>query len=140
MHKIEIRSLYKSYQNGAASLEVYDVIVMPTDEWAGEFTPAYASIGQGGASNEWTYLDVDSVNYPKRDIRALLREYATDGVISQMRPVANGPAILQANADQKLWMFNLKIGGVADWAASISTGGSIQVLKTQRYLSMRGAR
>lgn len=83
-------------------VDLYDVVLIPVDEWSGDFVDNALEDDSGVA---YRYLlDVDSLAYPKRDIRSLVR---TANVVERMRavyqPITNGPAVLQANADQKLW-------------------------------------
>jgi len=87
-------------------VNLYDLILIPTDEWAGDFTDnAYED--DSGVSND-KLLDVDSVGLPKVDIRSMVREADSDFITSIYLPVTPEPAILQANADQRLWFLTAR--------------------------------
>ncbi|MGD8500801.1 MAG: hypothetical protein PVJ86_09150, partial [Phycisphaerales bacterium] len=54
-------------------------------------------------------LDVDSVAYPKRDIRALVRQADTVGYVRSIYEATTpGPAILQSNQNQRLWFLTAR--------------------------------
>jgi hypothetical protein len=93
----------------ATNLEVnlYDLVFIPVDEWAGDFIDSAleddSGVGQG------YFLDIDSLSYPKRRIRSLVR--SADGsefIRAAYQPITPGPAILQANADQRLWFLTAR--------------------------------
>lgn len=89
------------------TVKMYDLILMPVDEWAGDFVDK-ALEDDSGVTNGYL-LDVDSVTYPKRDIRSMVRTAdATGFVRSVYQPNAAGPAMLQANADQRLWFLTAR--------------------------------
>lgn len=86
------------------SLEVnlYDLILVPVDEWAGDFIDS-ALEDDSGVGNGYR-LDADSTTYPKRRIRSLVRGIdPVEFIKASYQPITPGPAILQANADQRLW-------------------------------------
>jgi hypothetical protein len=83
------------------TLYLFDVILIPTDEWAGEFLDT-AHEDDSNVDNG-KRLDVDSVSFLKRDLRALVETADASAFISSVyRPISSKPAILQANADQRL--------------------------------------
>lgn len=113
-----------------------DLILMPVDEWSGEFsqTPTYGSCGYG------QYLEIDSVCNPKIPVTANLRQEDTGELVIPWKTVVNGPATLQANAEQDLWFLAWYEDSDGKWSARPYICGSIEVLKNERYLGMRGAR
>jgi hypothetical protein len=91
----------------ALTVKLYDLILMPTDEWAGDFVDK-ALEDDSGVCNGYL-LDVDSVSYPKRDIRALVRRADPAGhVRSIYQANPPGPAILQSNQNQRLWFLTAR--------------------------------
>jgi hypothetical protein len=88
------------------TVNLYDLILIPTDEWALDAVDK-ALEDDSGVTNGYL-LDVDSVIYPKRDIRALVRQTGSDRLRSVYQPNTPGPAILQANADQRLWFLTAR--------------------------------
>jgi hypothetical protein len=126
-----------------------DLILMPIDEWSGEFLwpKGGLSFGFNGYSTTYghSYLDVDSITYPKTNLQATLRQDESDAVQATWEPRCPGPAILLNGRQQRLYALNfLRI-----WhAASSSTqtlccpeiAHSVQLFRNQRYDTLRGAR
>ncbi|MHC4620117.1 MAG: WD40/YVTN/BNR-like repeat-containing protein [Planctomycetota bacterium] len=108
-------------------VNLYDLVLIPVDEWAGDFVDR-ALEADSGVQNNWL-LDVDSVSFPKRKIRALVRD-AADFVRSIYESVTPSPAILQANADQRLWFLSARAAvygthtGAADQTTLTDSGAS----------------
>lgn len=121
-----------------ATDDVYmaDLILMPVDEWSGEFsqTPTYGSCEYG------QYLDIDSIGDPKTPVIATLRQEDTAELVAPWKVITNGPAALQANAEQDLWFLAWYEDSDGGLTAKPHISGSIQVFKNDRYLGMRGAR
>lgn len=128
----------------------YELILWPIDEWAVEtFDVSLDGVqgwvgGDRGTGRTWRYLSVDSLGYPKRVLRSISKISDTD-IRSVWRPITNGPAILQANADQRLWFLSLRnddVGSLPEYQyhSEPYVGSTILVKKSQRYLSMRGSR
>jgi len=122
----------------ASILYFYDLILIPVDEWSGDFEDT----GQQTNLTQGRYLLVDSVLHPKAQIRSLARDTVNDNVLSVWRPIANGEAMLQANADQKMWHLVMYYDGVSgvEIVARPDICHSVEVERTQKYLSMRGDR
>ena len=133
---------------GAIGLYVMDLILMPVDEWGGEFTsiPDTSKYLAGNRSMAWgdwggkgTYLFVDSITYPKTDIRALSKIRTSENFVSLVRPVSNRPAPLRQNATQRLW-FLCERFTATNRAGSFEIAHSVQIYSEAHYLSMRGDR
>lgn len=129
-------------------LVLYDLILWPIDEWVGEFKDT-AELAQGWiggdrvADGVWRYLSIDSVGYPKKSLRAPIKTTDLD-VIHRWSSATNGPAILQANTEQRLFFLswrNVNTGTYDEdqFFSEPWVGHNIVVNKAQRYLSMRGA-
>lgn len=119
--------------------ELYDLIIIPTDEWAGDFSPK--SEETEDSIQLTNYLDVDSLK-PRHNIRALVRDEDNDFVLTRWTTIANGPATLQPNADQRLWFFTMELAsdGSSELRAPPYQGLSVQMFRNQRYFSYRGDR
>ena len=139
----------ESTSGAPGDLVFHDLILWPIDEWAGEFADT-ASDAQGwiggdrSATGVWRYLSADSIGNPQRIIRSLIKVGDLD-VRHNWRAVVNGPAILQANKDQRLWFLswaNNNAGSLTEQQliSDPYVGSTVIVKKAQRYLSMRGAR
>lgn len=137
--QIEIR-IQASAASGTPNLHMYDVILMPVDEWAGEFLNPLVDDGDDGLDKSAT-LDVDSI-YPRQTIRSLLRGADVgdlDTVQFTWSNITNGPAILQANANQRLWFLAARKVNSA-WYADFEVLSFTQVTHNRRYFSARGDR
>lgn len=133
-----------SAASGTPDLYLYDLVLVPTDEWAGDFVD-YANESEsdiGRSGNIPKFLDIDSVTDPSNPIRSIVK--TADGsefITAQYTPIANGPAILQTGSDQRLWFFAMQtsaIGTSYQWLAPPEIVHSVQVLKQSRYYSLRG--
>lgn len=121
---------------GAGTLTMFDLILLPVDEWAGEFPRP----GTTGWDLDYrVYLDVNSLT-PKFDLHAPVRWLADDELISVHQTIAVGPAMLQANAKQRLWFLASDAYGGEDRWLAIETVHSTQTTSNDQYLSMRGNR
>ncbi|HXV42960.1 MAG TPA: hypothetical protein VEC96_07845, partial [Anaerolineae bacterium] len=126
-----------SADDGTPNFDMYDVILIPVDEWAlGTSDPNDVLINSGGYVNEGKLLDVDSIT-PKTDIRTLVRYASNLQVSAEWEPVTGGPAIWQSNARQRLWIFASQ---TVDINAYTFLGHLVRPYKSQRYLGMRGDR
>jgi hypothetical protein len=140
----------QSTSGSPGDLIFYELILWPIDEWAVEALDVSLDGVQGwvggdrGNQNVWRYLSVDSLGYPRRVLRAQNKVTDLD-TRTVWRPVSNGPSILQANADQRLWFLTLRnddTGSLNEnqYISEPYVGSTILCNKSQRYLSMRGAR
>jgi len=94
-------------QVGVIYVYLHDLILIPVDEWSGDFIDT--TLIDGSGVYEDSALDVDSVRYPKRQIRALVRDGGVDGFIrSAYQSITPGPAMLQANADQSVYFLTAR--------------------------------
>jgi len=126
---------------GPIVTRLYDLILMPIDEWAGDFNNLSATtylpvIGDGA------YLEAGSITIPKRTITAY--HYDANGAVQDVYlPISSGEAILQANKDQRLWFLEWTRTSVSNPALGDSEpciALKISLYKAQRYFSMRGNR
>lgn len=126
---------------GPPTLSLYDVILLPIDEWACESVYQQDPTAVRVFSNE-RYHSIDSISYPKAPIRTMIRTYNVGSPqISMTEPVTIPPAILSANRKQRIWF-------IAERTFTLSTlrycepevVHEVRIDHAARYLSMRGAR
>jgi hypothetical protein len=131
------------------NLYIYDLILVPVDEWAGEFSalnPENAADGIGYLSNEGgirrveTYLHVDSINLKSR-ISAYTRHWAFDLIQYSWKDITAAAAQLQANKDQQVFAMLKTYHNTDDvWLLPVEGIGTLEIDAAARYLSMRGDR
>jgi len=129
-------------------IRIMDVILIPVDEWGGEFTgiPTWVDYVGGNRSmavGDWggkgRYLFVDSITYPKKDIRAVSKIRTTENFTGLVKQVSNRPAPLRQNVTQRLWFLCERFTST-NRSASFEIAHSVQVYSEAHYLSMRGDR
>lgn len=120
--------------------KLYDLIFIPTDEWAGDFLHGNADGNQLGGVTSGDFLDIDSLSNPKTDMVAYNRTAA--GLVRGIwQPITNGPVMLQVRARQRLWFLTATYdAGTKSYGAYPEVTGSVQINKAQRYLGLRGER
>lgn len=131
-----------SAASGTPSLYLYDLILIPTDEWSGEFLNPLAGV-QSDTGLQEQNLQVDSIAYPKYNLRSLVRPTSAPATVSvQWQPITNGPAILQANANQRLWFLSARRQSSEStaWTCDPEMLSTVQITRVQRYFSARGDR
>jgi hypothetical protein len=122
---------------GAGVLDLLSLILIPADEWSGEF------IETGGrntaiANNE--ALVIDSVTSPKNQLQAYSQKNSQS--LIDWQAIAGYPVTLKNNQTQRMWFLCAYATPTAQnvWLYDPAMTHAIQVFKAQRYLSMRGAR
>ena len=126
-------------QTGTAFVLFVDLILIPVDEWAGDFVDA------AHTSDSYTTDDremrLDSLTYPKKISRALLARISTDQLMGIWQPIVSDRMMLQSNQDQRLWFtFTRWLNAAVTQLGDVEMAHSVDILRTQRYLSMRGDR
>lgn len=110
----------------------YDLILLPADEWLGFFFDDVANLDtpiQYGQK-----LLIDSVLNPKLPLRAVGQSSSAGEFIKSIwSPDANGPAMLQANTDQRLW-FLTGLRGVVSVADNSGTNNKSYFYNSGGYL------
>lgn len=116
------------------SITVYDFILMPTDEWSGEFyQDSYIA---------WNdhYFDVDSVTNLKETVYCKVRNDGDDSIYTPLMHQSSGEMFLQSNSRQRLWFLahgGYMLGNYYRPYPEVSF--SVQVFAAKRYFSMRGS-
>ncbi len=126
---------------GVSDLKVYELILIPVDEWAGTFHGTLIDVGAWGPFL-WSdnYLDIDSVTYPKQMIYTPVRLRATDYFASQWTSNSVSPFQLEGGRKVKLWFFTQNPHGVGlTRIANHTYSHNIQFSIVRRYLSAIGS-
>jgi len=132
-----------STSNAAATMRAYDLILIPTDEWAGDFVENITESSTAGISaTSQEILDIDSTTHPNRRILSFLKDATNDQIMTRYVPITTGHMILQANAIQRLWFFFAQSYDETGLPrrAKPCLSASIRVGAVQRYLGSRGNR
>ena len=127
---------------GATTFELYNIILLPVDEWAGSFYGFISKdLGEYGP-NLWgtNYLDIDSVTNPKKSIYSPVRVRASGNLESQWTNSAANPATLELERRTRIWFIALSPEPVVTGEKffNLSYAHSIQLFTAQRYLSAIG--
>jgi hypothetical protein len=133
--------------------EVYDIIIIPSDEWSGNFGVPSEIPGvtrYGGFLYYGNGLDVDGITNP-RQYRASQTikspssptPYTTYDdtyryIDSEWARIASGEPIFQANKDQRLWFMQYKQSAAGSfWFQNC---GKVCAQRSSRYIFARGSR
>lgn len=107
-------------------MTLYDIMLIPADEWIGHFVPT----DWGGALLMYdSILDVDSAKFPKRVLRSVLRKRGTGRVNSSWTANASGAFVLSPGDSQRLWISHLN---------NHSNVLSCKLNHNPRWLALRG--
>ena len=126
---------------GTEDCVLFSVILIPVDEWSADNIYPYdedSGLSRRGTADQ-RVLDIDSITYPKKHIRSVAREETTEYIRSNWQVIANGPAVMQANKNQRLW-FTSAYWESSAWVFFQETADTVSIEKTQRYFSFRGDR
>jgi hypothetical protein len=80
-------------------LYIQDLILMPVDEWSGDF---YQDTARKENGRFYQGLEIDPISHPKKPTFTL-RSRSQNRLLNFAVPVLNGTPILQANAEQELY-------------------------------------
>jgi hypothetical protein len=135
-----------SIGNASDTCRYYEIILMPVDEWAIDAIDtnngARTYNGDRSAVDDSYLLHIDSLTYPKQ-FRTLIREYSTLYITNRWLSITPQPAVIQANADQRLWFLSTRysvIGGSTNQRSEPFVAHNASLIASQRYLLMRGGR
>lgn len=121
----------------SVAVKIYDLILIPTDEWACDAITPDPEAGSPSSLEEGYSLDLDSENNPKASLICWGRN-SSDLITSMYRTVSNGPAIVQAGKTQRLWF--LPMAYENHWQSKPGITGVVKITRQQRFLSLRGER
>lgn len=120
----------------ADTFVLFDLILMPVDEWSGHFIDR--AVTSSSALRSDTYFDLDSVGLPRNDRRSLLRQNASGNIQAEWQPIQNGPFVLDAEGGQRIWSFAIRESAANQYVADPAFLVSAQLTAVKRYWSMRG--
>lgn len=120
------------------ALYILDLILLPIDEWYGDFVDDVLS--ETSALQQGYYFDLDSIQNPRERLRPLVMNAATGAVMTTYAPQSPGPALLNPQRQQRMWYLFDKSNatGIGDWDASAHILVSARAERMARYLGMRG--
>ena len=141
---IEIRVMMIRFN--PSTVDLFDFIVIPVDEWAGEFNMVPTGRTPWGERStaviKGTIVDMDSITVPKRVMNSVLRADVTGDFLYRPRFIGRAPVALTPDEDQRAYF--LIINDTPDPGGSVQSlfelAGSATAQQVQRYLSMRGDR
>lgn len=141
-------ALYVTSTSATPDLHLYDLVLIPTDEWFADIidkdNSANSRLGinpNSPLSAPARLLDIDSILNPRRHVRALIRDYTSQIVRTSWRVrAASGQVNLANNKSQRLYVLAgrfIETGSTTmDYDPSISH--TVRIQKSQRYLGHRG--
>jgi len=128
-------------------LYIFALILMPVDEAIWDIwgpNPDTAGDFIGAITDYQTvhrYALIDSTTHPKVPLRVLTAREDNDNIENpSWRPLQSGRAILQANADQRIFVLTGIYDVNDDWDWEPHYSHTVQIWRAARYLSMRGDR
>lgn len=125
---------------GSATAGIYDLILIPADEWIGSF---FADDIHGPNLDGTNYLDADSVTFPKKPLYSPILNRSSGNLESQYTNTTVGPISLEAERQMRLWFLGLgnEISGllIPEWNAKHSYAHTIQMSIARQYLAAIGS-
>lgn len=113
-------------------LEVIDLCLMPVDEWS-------ATLTQSDPDDYSVLLRMDSIGYPKYDMRGLQYNSAGTSITYALGVQYNSEAIMHANTSQNLWILQYRDAGDGAPIAFLDMHNMISAKRQQRYLGLRSS-
>lgn len=111
------------------STSYYDLWLIPTDEWFGDFAAKQSSVlGRN--------MDIDSILNPRTKVRCHIRTNET--MVAPARIVSAGESILQANSRQRLYFLSTFNQGLTEISYPELVSW-LSISRQSRYKSARGA-
>lgn len=127
---------FKSSSAGVGSaVDCFEIILIPADEWIGEF---FDPLELGGAGLE-RFIDIDSASFPKKVLKCTLRNRGSELVSGIWNSSASGVFMLQPGTRQRLWFLASQINeGDESLGSSHTLVHHIRMLHHSRWLGLRG--
>jgi hypothetical protein len=126
---------------GATSLKLYEIILIPVDEWVGQLYGHQDDVGDWGPMLYGTnYLDIDSTLFPKKLVYAPVRTRATDNLESQWTNVNVRPFRTATERRTRFWFLTQNPLPIAAGQryANHPYSQNIQLFAAQQYFSSIG--
>lgn len=136
----------RNASGAARTVRVYDVILIPVDEWAVDAIDRVNSNNSviGRPNLIGTFLDIDGLKHPKRSIRSVVRNVDfAEAMKSIYLPVSVSHPLLQANTSQRIWTLcptTSATGSSYVWIAYPWTAHGVKLEYNPCYLGIRGDR
>lgn len=133
--------------NSASARQVrfYDLILIPADEWLGDFVDWDNSddsiLGRPDSTGESRYLEADGIHVPRP--RAVIRNADNDDLYVTYRQNTPSAPILQKGAAQRLWFLFDRYyapGTSVEGRSDIAISHRVVLYMAQRYKAGRGSR
>ncbi len=121
---------------------LYEIILMPADEWLGKLYGTSDSLGDWGPMLYGTnYLDIDSTLFPKKMVYAPVRTRAADNIESQWTNTNVRSFRTATERRTRYWFLTQNPDPVAAKAkyANHPYSQNIQLFTTQQYFSSIGS-
>jgi hypothetical protein len=134
-------TIQASSLSAAANLYIHDLILIPTDEWAGDVSDGVNSANSALINGK--VLVMDSVFNPRHNLTAKVKSGSKDGLVSTVwQTVNNGPLTLTPNTHQRFWLLSARTYAVSpatlDWRSEPYVAFKLQWYKNERYFSSIG--
>lgn len=132
-----------STTDAASTVCLWDLVLMPADEWLADIAENITTASSTGEPAVSQYvIDVDSHSDLRRNLLAYVKNASTMRVVTGYIPYSVGPAMLQANADQRLWFFMGRNHTLTTIPRRFEQemAATVRLYRAQHYLSMRGER
>lgn len=127
-----------------SELHLIDLILIPIDEWAGDFTVAGVT---GDYEPGYFYrlndiLDINSISSIRKGLVVQMLDEATDNFLLAYTPISNGRFTAKPNHDQRLYLLGMDKfyadSGSVVYCASPSATYSVSIQSCDRYRMLRG--
>jgi hypothetical protein len=133
-----------------ADVWIYDLILIPVDEWAGMFVDPTAGYEVSGLTRwlftDWNsrQVDIDPVSYPREPFMALAEDYRGDdgALVLPWLAMASRMPFLWPDRKVRLWFFSIRArddgAGARVDVADQYLHHAVRLTANRRYMSGRG--
>lgn len=127
---------FKSTTAGATyAVDCFELILLPADEWIGDFNDT----NELGAAGLERYIDIDSATFPKRILRATVRQRGSELVTGVWNTSASGVFALQPGEQQRLWFLCNQLNqGDESQGSAHTIVHQVKLWHHARWLGLRG--
>ena len=126
----------------SGDLWIFDIILIPTDEWAIDvYDAANSSASELGRSGDASKtLIIDSIVSGRRNIVTPVNLLSTGNTTNLWTFISNGRANLLPATDQRLWFLAMRTsttGASYSWIAEPFISHKVKISKIERFLSFK---
>ena len=122
IYNLKINLMIGTPTAGVNDLFIYDVALMPVDEFV------YAAETDNSLLIKGYYLDIDPIGNPKT-FRSLTKDEATDDYVAPFTRLSRGPWVLNPRTTQRVWYFT---------PGDMHISHAVQQFGVNRYFDLRG--